>query len=36
MMKQSIDLYHFESDMLSKKTWHMIVESDFFYKFLLF
>ncbi|MBL3763986.1 hypothetical protein IRV12_03215 [Bacillus cereus] len=31
-MRQSIDLYHFESEMLSKKTWHMIIESDFFYQ----
>lgn len=32
MMRKSIDLYHFQSEMLSKKTWHMIIESDFFYQ----
>ncbi|MED0974721.1 hypothetical protein P4T49_05865 [Bacillus paranthracis] len=32
MTRQSIDLYHFESEIFSKKTWHMIIESDFFYQ----
>jgi hypothetical protein len=31
-MGESIDLYHFESEILAKKKLYMIIESDFFYQ----